>query len=64
MADLVGYRQDAVWLTRGELEEMISEFRCVILPLLTNQPTPAQPIFFTVEQSPTDSESAIVIVLI
>ncbi|MFD1931283.1 helix-turn-helix domain-containing protein [Nonomuraea mangrovi] len=63
VADLIGYRQHAVWLTRGELEEMISEFRRVILPLLTNQPTPDRtqhllsPIFFPVEQPPTDSES-------
>ncbi|WP_308164372.1 helix-turn-helix domain-containing protein [Nonomuraea sediminis] len=63
VADLVGYRQHAVWLTRGELEEMIGEFRRVILPLLTNQPTPDRtqhllsPIFFPVEQPPADSES-------
>lgn len=62
-ADLVGYRQHAVWLTRGELEEMIIGFRRVILPLLTNQPTPDRtqhllsPIFFPVEQPSTDSES-------
>ncbi|MGP3957650.1 hypothetical protein ACTWPT_16745, partial [Nonomuraea sp. 3N208] len=52
VANLVGYQQHAVWLTRGELEEIISEFRRVILPLPTNQPTPAQPIFFPVEQPP------------
>ncbi|MED7931321.1 helix-turn-helix domain-containing protein [Nonomuraea sp. LP-02] len=62
VADLIGYRQHAVWLTRGELEEMIIELRRVILPLLTNQPTPDRtqhllsPIFFPVEQPPTDSE--------
>ncbi|MFI7232287.1 helix-turn-helix domain-containing protein [Nonomuraea angiospora] len=62
MADLVGYRQHAVWLTRDELEEMIRELRRVILPLLANQPTPDRtqhllsPIFFPVEQPSTDSE--------
>ncbi|MFC4016104.1 hypothetical protein ACFOY2_53460 [Nonomuraea purpurea] len=40
IADLVGYRRHAIWLTRGELEQMISELRRVILPLLANQPTP------------------------
>jgi hypothetical protein len=63
VADLIGYRQHAVWLTHRELEEMISEFRRVILPLLTNQATPDRtqhlisPIFFPVEQPPTDPES-------
>ncbi|GGT12201.1 transcriptional regulator [Nonomuraea spiralis] len=63
VADLVGYRQHAIWLTRGELEKMIIEFRRVILPLLANQPTPDRtqhllsPIFFPVEQPPADSES-------
>jgi DNA-binding transcriptional ArsR family regulator len=63
VADLVGYRQHAVWLTRGELEGMIREFRRVILPLLTNQPTPDRtqhllsPIFFPVEQPAADSGS-------
>ncbi|MFI6536460.1 helix-turn-helix domain-containing protein [Nonomuraea sp. NPDC050547] len=65
VADLVGYRQHAVWLTRGELEEMISQFRRVILPLLTNQPTPDRtqhllsPILFPIEQPPTGSESGL-----
>ncbi|MCF6468363.1 ArsR family transcriptional regulator [Nonomuraea sp. MG754425] len=63
VADLVGYQQHALWLTRGELETMISEFRRVILPLLTNQPTPDRtqhllsPLFFPVEQPPTDPGS-------
>jgi DNA-binding transcriptional ArsR family regulator len=61
VTDLVGYRQHAVWLTRGELEGMIREFRRVIMPLLANQPAPDRtqhllsPIFFPVEQPPTDS---------
>ncbi|HEX4815520.1 MAG TPA: hypothetical protein VFV66_22480 [Nonomuraea sp.] len=52
----------STWLTRGELEKMISEFRRVILPLLTNQPTPDRtqhllsPIIFPVELPPADSE--------
>nr|WP_277350106.1 helix-turn-helix domain-containing protein [Nonomuraea sp. FMUSA5-5] len=61
VADLIGYRQHAVWLTREELEEMITAFRRVILPLLANQPTPDRtqhllsPIFFPVERPPAGS---------
>ncbi|MBP2704273.1 helix-turn-helix domain-containing protein [Microbispora sp. RL4-1S] len=64
VADLVGYRQHAVWLSRDELEKTISELRRVIWPLLANQPTPDRsqyllsPIFFPVEPPPTDSGSA------
>ncbi|MFF4621583.1 helix-turn-helix domain-containing protein [Nonomuraea jabiensis] len=56
-ADLVGYRQHAVWLNRDELEKMIVELRRVILPLLANQPTPDRaqyllsPVFFPIEQA-------------
>jgi DNA-binding transcriptional ArsR family regulator len=57
-ADLVGYRQHAIWLNRDELEKMISELRRVILPLLANQPAPDRaqyllsPVFFPIEQAP------------
>ncbi|WP_431914547.1 helix-turn-helix domain-containing protein [Nonomuraea jabiensis] len=56
-ADLVGYRQHAVWLNRDELEKMIIELRRVILPLLANEPTPDRaqyllsPVFFPIEQA-------------
>jgi DNA-binding transcriptional ArsR family regulator len=59
VADLVGYRQHAVWLSRDELEEMIVGLRRVILPLLAKQPAPDRaqyllsPIFFPVEHPPT-----------
>ncbi|MFF1613248.1 hypothetical protein ACFVYA_36245 [Amycolatopsis sp. NPDC058278] len=59
-ADLVGYRQHAVWLSRGELEEMIGELRRVLLPRLINQPTPERaqyllsPILFPIEQPTTN----------
>lgn len=62
VADLVGYRQHAVWLSRDELEEMIVALRRVILPLLANQPAPDRaqyllsPIFFPVEQAAVDDE--------
>ncbi|MGW0201583.1 helix-turn-helix domain-containing protein [Nonomuraea sp. NPDC003201] len=62
-ADLVGYRQHAVWLNRDELENMIIELRRVILPLLANEPTPDRaqyllsPVFFPIEQaSATETE--------
>ncbi|MFI7152605.1 helix-turn-helix domain-containing protein [Nonomuraea sp. NPDC050022] len=62
VADLVGYRQHAIWLNRGELEEMINGLRRVLLPLLDNQPTPDRaqyllsPLFFPLEQPSGDSE--------
>ncbi|MFG1961908.1 helix-turn-helix domain-containing protein [Nonomuraea sp. NPDC049028] len=62
VADLVGYRQHAIWLNRDELEEMISGLRRVLLPLLANQPTPDRaqyllsPLFFPLEQPSGDSE--------
>ncbi|MCG5220877.1 helix-turn-helix domain-containing protein [Streptosporangium sp. KLBMP 9127] len=62
-ADLVGYRQHAVWLNRSELEEMISELRRAILPQLANQPAPDRaqyllsPIFFPIEQPSADRET-------
>ncbi|MEV1248582.1 helix-turn-helix domain-containing protein [Nonomuraea sp. NPDC052129] len=62
VADLVGYRQHAIWLNRGELEEMINGLRRVLLPLLANQPTPDRaqyllsPLFFPLEQPSGDSE--------
>jgi hypothetical protein len=42
VADLVSYRQHAVWLSRGELEEMIGELRRVIFPKLNNEPAPGR----------------------
>ncbi|GAA3656082.1 helix-turn-helix domain-containing protein [Nonomuraea antimicrobica] len=58
MANLVGYRQHAVWLTHDELEKLIGELRRAILPVLANEPTPERaqyllsPILFPVEQPP------------
>ncbi|MGH3291483.1 MAG: helix-turn-helix domain-containing protein, partial [Trebonia sp.] len=57
-ADLVGFRQHSIWLSRQELEELIAELRQVIAPRLANQPTPDRaryllsPILFPMEQSP------------
>lgn len=38
VADLVGYRQHALWLDRAELEELIGELRAAIVPRLANRP--------------------------
>lgn len=57
-ADLVGYRQHALWLDRDELEQLIVELRRVIVPAMDNGPAPGRaryllsPIFFPVEDAP------------
>lgn len=56
VADLVGIRQHALWLTRDELVELIGEMRTAILPRLGNEPTPGRgryllsPIMFPLEE--------------
>ncbi|WP_194918491.1 helix-turn-helix domain-containing protein [Catenulispora rubra] len=56
-ADLVGYRQHAVWLSREELEALISALRAAILPALENEATEQRsqyllsPILFPIEQA-------------
>ncbi|WP_433425403.1 helix-turn-helix domain-containing protein [Microtetraspora malaysiensis] len=62
-ADLVGYRQHAVWLSHDELLEMIGEMRRAIAPRLANPPGPGRarylisPIQFPVEEPPADPEA-------
>ncbi|WP_129838247.1 helix-turn-helix domain-containing protein [Streptomyces sp. RFCAC02] len=57
-ADLVGYRQHAVWLGPGELRGMIDGMREAIAPHLANEPSPGRtrylisPILFPVETPP------------
>lgn len=59
VADLVGIRQHALWLTRDELVELIGEMRAAILPRLGNEPAPGRaryllsPIMFPLE-NPVD----------
>ena len=54
-ADLVGFRQHAVWLRRDELEQLIEGMRSAILPVLANDAGPERsryllsPILFPVE---------------
>nr|BBE00872.1 putative DNA-binding protein [Nocardia terpenica] len=38
--DLVGYRQHAIWLDRGELTRMIDDLRAVVAPRLAHEATP------------------------
>lgn len=58
--DLVGYRQHAVWLSPGELVELISELRAAILPRLTQDPAPGRaqyllsPILFPIGDAPAE----------
>lgn len=60
-ADPVGYRQHAVWLSPGEVTDLIDDLRAVILPRLRNSPTPDRaqyllsPILFPVG-GPLDTE--------
>ncbi|MGN9845874.1 helix-turn-helix domain-containing protein [Nonomuraea sp. H19] len=63
VADLVGYRQHAAWLSQDELLELISELRSAIAPRLTNQATPDRaqyllsPILFPIEEASADPEA-------
>jgi DNA-binding transcriptional ArsR family regulator len=60
LADLTGYRQHALWLTRDELTELISELQRAIIPRLANHPAPARtryllsPILFPTPEPPPD----------
>jgi DNA-binding transcriptional ArsR family regulator len=61
-ADLVGYRQHAVWLNQDELHTLITELRAAIAPLLANEPAPDRaryllsPILFPAEEPPAEPE--------
>ncbi|MFD0479595.1 hypothetical protein ACFQ0B_74175 [Nonomuraea thailandensis] len=61
VADLVGYRQHAVWLSHDELHELISELRAAIAPRLANPSAPDRtqyllsPILFPIEAPPSPS---------
>ncbi|MFI6685913.1 hypothetical protein [Streptomyces sp. NPDC050485] len=41
VADQVGYRQHALWLSPAELDELIGELRAAIVPRLANRPSPS-----------------------
>jgi DNA-binding transcriptional ArsR family regulator len=55
VADLVGYRQHAIWLSHDELYDLISELRAAIAPRLANPSAPDRtqyllsPILFPIE---------------
>jgi hypothetical protein len=62
-ADLVGYRQHAIWLSPAELVELIGELRGAIVPRLANTPAPDRaqyllsPILFPVASPPDDVDT-------
>ncbi|MFE1765341.1 helix-turn-helix domain-containing protein [Streptomyces angustmyceticus] len=57
-ADLVGYRQHAMWLSRDELTAMVDEMRDVLVRRIANKPSPERnrylisPILFPAEEPP------------
>lgn len=59
-ADLIGYRQHAVWLSQDELVDLIGELRRAIAPKLANRPAPDRtryllsPILFPMAEPPDD----------
>jgi hypothetical protein len=61
VADLVGYRQHAIWLSRDELTKLIHGLRAAILPVLDNQPDGNRaryllsPILFPTAEPPDDN---------
>ncbi|MET0134057.1 MAG: helix-turn-helix domain-containing protein [Kibdelosporangium sp.] len=61
-ADLVGYRQHSVWLSRDELLELIGELRDAIVPRLANGAAPGRarymlsPILFPIEEPPAETD--------
>ncbi|MCC9307959.1 helix-turn-helix domain-containing protein [Kitasatospora sp. RB6PN24] len=58
VADQVGYRQHALWLSPVELDELIGEMRAAIAPRLANRPSPERaqyllsPIHFPLDTPP------------
>nr|WP_281401026.1 helix-turn-helix domain-containing protein [Amycolatopsis umgeniensis] len=60
IADLVGYRQHAVWLSREELLELIGAMQKAIVPVLANEPGPDRaqyllsPIHFPIAEAHDD----------
>jgi len=59
IADAVGFRQHALWLSPQERDELIGELRQAIVPRLNNEPAPGRrqhllsPILFPIEDEPS-----------
>ncbi|MGW4847031.1 helix-turn-helix domain-containing protein [Nocardia brasiliensis] len=59
-ADLVGYRQHAIWLSDNEVRDLIGALRAAIVPVLGNESAPQRaryllsPILFPVEEPPRE----------
>lgn len=62
VADQVGYRQHALWLSPAEREELIGGLRAAIAPRLTNRPSPERaqyllsPVLFPMEARGLEGE--------
>ncbi|HKD77608.1 MAG TPA: helix-turn-helix domain-containing protein [Ktedonobacterales bacterium] len=63
VADAVGFRQHALWLSRTERDELIGDMRNAIVPHLQNEPAPGRrlhllsPILFPIDDSPPTASS-------
>jgi hypothetical protein len=63
-ADLVGYRQIPLWLSKDELTDLIGQVSDAIMAAAANQPAAdrslhlVSPILFPIEQSQPDATSA------
>ncbi|RDI54337.1 helix-turn-helix domain-containing protein [Nocardia mexicana] len=61
-ADLVGYRQSSVWLSRDELTALIADLRSVIAPRMANRSAPGRsqyllsPVLFPIGDGTDDTE--------
>ncbi|MGX1774579.1 helix-turn-helix domain-containing protein [Nocardia brasiliensis] len=59
-ADLVGYRQHAIWLSDNEVRDLIGALRAAIVPVLGNESAPQRaryllsPILFPVAEPPRE----------
>ncbi|MEV0644606.1 helix-turn-helix domain-containing protein [Phytomonospora sp. NPDC050363] len=64
VADSVGYRQHAVWLSPGELDDLIVDMRRAIAPRLANEPSPERaqyllsPVMFPIEEPVSGAEES------
>ncbi|WP_042405969.1 helix-turn-helix domain-containing protein [Streptacidiphilus carbonis] len=62
VADQVGYRQHALWLSPAELDELIGELRAAIVPRMGNRPGPGRsqyllsPVQFPLEGPAAEEE--------
>jgi hypothetical protein len=62
VAETVGYRQHAVWLSPEELGEVVAGMRAALVPMMGNEPSAGRtryllsPVMFPVEEGSGDAE--------